>query len=67
MSRPTKRRPTGSSVWRDRSLDDLAAEQKVRPVGRPADYSGAGSTLWRNDAELLRFLRDIRRRRAGRA
>ena len=67
MSDPPKRRPTAVPAWRNRTLGELAAEQKVGPVKRVEDYAGAGAGLWRNDGEFLRFVRDIRRRRTQRA
>jgi hypothetical protein len=49
---------------RTKSLEQLAAEQGVRPVVRVEELMGHGAELWADDAEFERFmtwLRECRR------
>ncbi|GBE30118.1 hypothetical protein BMS3Bbin04_01144 [bacterium BMS3Bbin04] len=42
--------------WQDKSLDELAAEQKVSPVKDVDNVFGAASDLWEDDADFDEFL-----------
>jgi hypothetical protein len=54
---------TGVSFWEEKPLDQLAAEQAVRPIQRLDDILGAGAELWENDRDLEDFLQSIYQRR----
>jgi len=51
------------SFWEEKPLDQLAAEQAVRPIQRLDDILGAGAELWENDRDLEDFLQSIYQRR----
>jgi hypothetical protein len=60
--------PSGTGVGseRPRSLDELIAEQGVKPLERFEDLFGAGADLWSDEAEFEQFLESIREsRRTG--
>ena len=41
---------------RERTLEELAVEQGVCPIGKLEDVLGRGAALWRDDAEFEEFL-----------
>jgi hypothetical protein len=52
--------------WRERSIEELLAEQQVSSVRRWHDVLGQGKTLWEDDGQFDEFLRSIYdRRREG--
>jgi hypothetical protein len=53
----------GDDFWRPGNLEQLAAEQRVRPIDDLDDILGKGSALWPDDAEFEGFLADIYERR----
>ena len=62
---PRVARPQSSKedFWKTKSLEELAAEQGVRPVKRLEQVLGKGAELWTDDAELDAFLGALRERR----
>ena len=54
---------SGKSFWQERSIEELAREQGVRPVERLEDVLGRHADLWESDEEFEQFLRDIYERR----
>jgi hypothetical protein len=54
------------SAERPRPLDELIAEQGVKPLERFEDLFGAGADLWSDEAEFEHFLEGLREsRRTG--
>lgn len=49
--------------WEAKTIDELAAEQGIKPVERLEEVLGQGSDLWRDDAELESFLAAVRESR----
>lgn len=49
--------------WRERSVEELAAEQGVGPVERFEDVWGRHADLWESDDEFERFVNGIYERR----
>lgn len=47
---------SAEAFWQERSLDELAAEQNVRPISRLEDVWGKGSELWTDDDDFESFL-----------
>lgn len=52
----------GAGSWGKRSIEELAAEQGIKPT-RVEDILGKGAHLWDSDEDLENFVRDIYRRR----
>jgi len=46
-----------------KNLQDLIAEQGIKPVENLEDMAAPPGSLWRDDAELEAFLTELRRRR----
>ena len=62
-----KGRHASEGFWREKTIEELAAEQGIRPVERLEDILGRGADLWDDDEDFERFLKGIReRRRQGR-
>jgi hypothetical protein len=55
--------PSVADFWNPKTLEELVAEQGVRPIQRLEDVLGQGAGLWRDDAELDAFLAELRQRR----
>ena len=51
---------TGEEFWREKSLDQLAEEQAVRPLQCFEDILGRASSLWENDEDFDAFLAAIK-------
>jgi len=47
---------TAEQFWIERSLEQLAVEQEVRPVQRLEDVWGKGADLWEDDDDFVAFL-----------
>jgi hypothetical protein len=62
-SPPKQQRPPEADFWRAKSLEELAAQQGVRPVKWLEEVLGQGADLWTDDADLDAFLRALRERR----
>lgn len=67
-----KTQPTGEDrrasegFWREKTIEELAAEQGVRPVERLEDILGRHADLWESDEEFEAFVSGIyERRRRG--
>jgi hypothetical protein len=60
---PPKQPPPQADFWKPKSLEQLAAEQSVRPIERLEDVLGQGAQLWADDDELDAFLEALRERR----
>jgi hypothetical protein len=58
-----KLRPKKAGFWREKTVEELAAEQGVEIPQRIEDLLGAGENLWKDDAELDAFLEFIRQQR----
>ena len=55
-----------ADFWRPKKLEELAAEQGVKPIDNPQELMGPGSDLWADDAEFEEFLAWLREsRRTG--
>jgi hypothetical protein len=52
-----------ADFWKSKTLEELAAEQGIRPVENLDEVLGQGTDLWRDDAELEAFLAALRERR----
>jgi len=50
---------TAEDFWRERSLDELVAEQGVGPIARLEDVLGKGADLWESDEDFAAFLSAI--------
>jgi hypothetical protein len=59
----TKRRPVKDGFWKEKTLEELAAEQGVKPVKRFDDSFGAGRRLWKDDEDFEAFLQELKRAR----
>ena len=57
----SKRSPADS--WTVKTLEELIAEQGVRPIGQLEEILGRGADLWRDDVEFELFLTALRERR----
>ena len=55
--------PETGEFWREKSIEELAAEQGVRPVERIEDILGRGADLWDSDEDFEQFLKGIYERR----
>jgi hypothetical protein len=55
--------PRRSAFWETKSIEDLAAEQGVRPINQLEEVLGKGANLWKDDSDLDEFLAGIRERR----
>ena len=42
--------------WTEKSLEQLAVEQEVRPIQRLEDIWGKGSDLWKDDDDFATVL-----------
>ena len=42
--------------WTEKSLEQMAVEQEVRPIQRLEDIWGKGSDLWKDDDDFAAFL-----------
>jgi hypothetical protein len=42
-------REGGDDFWQNKSLERLAAEQDVKPIGRLEDVLGKGAELWEDE------------------
>jgi hypothetical protein len=49
--------------WESKTLEELAAEQGVNPIGRLEEILGRGARLWRTEAEWEAFLSALRETR----
>jgi hypothetical protein len=58
---------TAEDFWQEKSIDQLAEEQGVRPVERLDDVLGRHADLWGSDDEFERFVNGIYERRRGEA
>lgn len=66
-SKKPRHRTNKRGFWKEKTVEELAAEQGITLPQRIEDLLGAGKDLWKDDAELDAFLEDIRRqRKAGR-
>jgi len=54
---------TAEDFWQEKSVDQLAEEQGVRPVERLDDVLGRHADLWESDDEFERFVNGIYERR----
>jgi len=54
---------TPEQFWEDKSLEQLAVEQAVRPVCRLEEVLGKGAGLWESDDEFEAFLAAIKESR----
>ena len=53
--------------WQEKTLEQLAVEQGVKPIARLEEVLGKGLGLWENDLEFENFVQGIyERRRADR-
>jgi hypothetical protein len=52
-----------ADFWKSKTLEELAAEQGIRPVEDLDEVLGQGTDLWRDDAELEAFLAALRKLR----
>jgi len=59
---PSRLKEQSMTRGRRKSIEELAAEQGVRPT-RLDDIVGRGADLWESDLELERFVEDIYARR----
>lgn len=57
---------TAEDFWQEKSIDQLAEEQGVRPVERLEDILGRGADLWDDDEDFEAFLRNVERGRQDR-
>ena len=57
--RPRPAFPLGRRAEPPKSIEELAAEQGIDPATQLQKVLGSGKSLWKNDAELDRFLHDI--------
>ena len=60
--------PAGSSgeaadFWREKSIEELAREQGVKPVARLEDVLGRHADLWESDEDFEQFVNGICERR----
>jgi hypothetical protein len=55
--------PEPRGFWRQKSIEELAREQGVKPVTRWEDVFGRGVDLWESDEEFERFVSGICERR----
>jgi hypothetical protein len=53
------------NFWREKSIEELAREQQVKPIKDITDVLGKGKDLWASDEEFEEFLAGIRDRRRG--
>jgi len=49
--------------WQEKTAEELAAEQGVKPIQRLEEIWGAGADLWDSEEEFETFLQSIRRPR----
>ncbi len=47
--------------WQTKTLEQLAAEQHIKPVTDWDSIFGMARDLWKSDEEFEQFLRDVRR------
>ncbi len=52
-------RTDADAFWQDATLERLAEEQGVQPIGRLEDVFGAGADMWQTDDEFQAFLAAI--------
>jgi hypothetical protein len=57
----TAQSPTGGRIRLEKTIEQLAAEQGVKPMTNWDDYFGAGKDLWESDEDFEEFLRAARR------
>jgi hypothetical protein len=57
--------PRSSDFWQEKSLDELIAEQGIRPVQHFEEVFGKGADLWANDEEFEAFLAILRAARVA--
>ncbi|MBW3538896.1 MAG: hypothetical protein KY476_01370 [Planctomycetes bacterium] len=55
--------PGHDDFWTERTVEELAAEQGVKPITRLDEVLGQGAALWDSDEALDDFLNGIRERR----
>ena len=55
--------PTVDRFWEQRTIEELASEQGVRPLDRLEEILGKGKSLWKTAGEFEGFVRDIYQRR----
>ncbi len=49
--------------WQEKTLEQLAAEQGVKPIARLEEVLGKGADLWENDLDFENFVQGIYDRR----
>jgi hypothetical protein len=55
--------PASRSFWKKKSIEQLAAEQGVRPLENVDELFGAAANLWADDADFEEFMKGIAARR----
>jgi hypothetical protein len=66
MSADPKPPIASPDFWKSKTLDELIAEQGVKPLARFEDLFGAGADLWDDDEDFERFMEYLREsRRTG--
>ena len=59
----TKRRTADNGFWKEKTLEELAEEQGIKPVKRFEDIYGAGRHLWKDDEDFESFLLELKKAR----
>ena len=54
---------TQDDFWQSKTLEQLAAEQGIRPIARLEEVLGRTGELWKDDADVDAFLLALRERR----
>lgn len=57
---------TAEDFWQEKSIEQLAEEQGIKPVKRLEDILGRGADLWDDDEDFEAFLRNVERGRQDR-
>jgi len=63
IEKPQSSPTTVNRFWEQRTIEELALEQGVRPLDRLEEILGKGKGLWKTDGEFEGFVRDIYQRR----
>jgi hypothetical protein len=63
--RKAKQQPKKDGFWREKTIEELAAEQGVTLPQRWEDLYGAGEHLWKSDEEFEEFLEFIQQQRTA--
>lgn len=66
-SNPKAQPPRAARIRLERTIEQLAAEQGVKPMTNWNDYFGAARHLWESDEDFASFLEAARRPLAERA